>query len=167
MVNITPYFWRLTLYEIIQPLIKIASANMAAWSSLSDVSGYGPLWETMLRNNLKFSNECARGFFGMLDQSREIMKCQAETVARRTEQMAGHVVHAGMRSIAIATQARKLDRDRRIFRVALPGERRCEEGMDRRCLPLEAGGFDYHVVPPKAAKQASHDEVSGAHLGRR
>lgn len=156
------------MYEIIQPFINVASANMAALSNLKDVSGYVSLWETIFRNNLKFSNECAHSFFGMMDQSREIMKCQVETVARRTEQMAGHVVHAGIRSIAIATQARKLDRDRRIFRVPLPGERRCEEGMDRRCLAHEGPGFDYHVLPAKAGKKrVHHGEASSAHPGHR
>lgn len=122
--------------EIIHPLIDLASANVDLMSKFNFWPEYTALCETILKNNLRLANECTGSMLGLMKHSQDLLKCQAETVSRRTEQLAGHVVHASVRSIAIAAQARKVKRDRRMFCVTLPGERRCPEGMDRRlCAP--------------------------------
>lgn len=120
------------MYEIIKPFIDPSSTSIASLPWLVCQAEYVRLWRVMADSQLRLTHQCVQGMFDVMDKGVEVMDCQAELLARRTGQVAQQLADAGVRSLCIATQARKQERDRRILRVAFPGERRCPEETDRR-----------------------------------
>lgn len=97
--------------------------------SLSD------LWRSTLENQACFISNCADDMLVQLARNRLLMANQLKQISAHSERMITLMAHTACRALAIATQARKKDCDRRVFSLPLPGERRVESLMDRRkCL---------------------------------
>lgn len=131
------------MYKIVNPFINLANASLAALSHFMLTSGdslerkANTLWQASLENQARFVNEYTRELLDALAQGRQSMTGHMEILHQRTEHVASQLAHSTVRAMAIATQARREKRDRRVFPLPLPGERRTGEDEDRR-LPLIA-----------------------------
>ena len=129
---------RKILHNILTPFINLANANFVALSRFllapADPGHYGgnELWRAVMINQAGFVHEYSAEMLELLNQSRELMVGNMEKLSQRTETVAAELAHSTVRAVAIATQARREKRDRRVFPLPLPGSRRITEDPDRR-----------------------------------
>lgn len=132
------------MYKIVNPFINLANASLAALSNFMLTSEdsleqkTAALWQASLENQARFVNEYTKELLATLAQSRQLMTGHMETLHQRTEHVATQLAHSTVRAVAIATQARREKRDRRVFPLPLPGERRTTGQEGDRRLPLIA-----------------------------
>lgn len=126
--------------KTIEPFLNLACANLSACCRFMQAPEYTALWRESIDNYARFSTECTQCMLTLPLQNYSLMNNLMDSVSHRTEEAASHVAHASIRAVAIATQARKQNRDRRVLRVPLPEERRTDEKFDRR----HSAGF--HVL---------------------
>jgi len=130
----------LTLFKLIHPFINFAHASVITFSDFLLAGSRGDdsaklLWQSALENQARFINEYTDALLDTLAQSRETVNGQVDKLHKRSEHVATQLAHSTVRAVAIATQARREKRDRRLFPLPLPAERRVARGGDRRTPP--------------------------------
>lgn len=125
--------------KIVDPLINLAHNNLQAVSEVVagapvDPVKLGGLWRTTLENQARFVNECTDCLLYQMSRNRILMSVHLRRMSATTEHVASLLSHATVRALAIATNPRHLDRDRRVFSLPLPrpAERRLHVVRDRR-----------------------------------
>lgn len=129
--------------KIVDPLINLASNNLRA---VSEVVAEAPridpvrlngLWRSTLENQARFVSECTDCLLYQMSRNRLLMSAQMQKMSATTEHVTSLVSHAAVRALAIATNARHINRDRRVFSLPRPAERRLHAVPDRRLAALD------------------------------
>lgn len=134
------------MYKIIYPFINLATGSLAGFSRFilasprTDERLASQLWQSTLENQACFINEYTAAVLDSLAQSRQAMNAICEKLHCRSELVANQLAHSTVRAVAIATQARREKRDRRVFPLPRVHERRAGYPRDRR-LPLPADAY--------------------------
>jgi len=126
--------------KIVDPLINLASNNLQAVSEVVagapriDPVRLNGLWRSTLENQARFVSECTDCLLYQMSRNRLLISNQMKRMSASTEHLTAVISHAAVRSLAIATNARHIDRDRRVFSLPLPrpAERRFHVVPDRR-----------------------------------
>lgn len=137
------------MYKIIDPLINLANNNLQAVSEVVTdapemaLSTLGRLWCSAMENQARFVSEFTDCMLFQMSRNRSLMSDQMKKMSATTEHVTLLVSHATVRSLAIATNARHINRDRRVFSLPLPNERRLHVVTDRRQLAPSQGGSPF------------------------
>lgn len=136
------------MFKIINPFINFTYASLNSFADFMSASSRGDadpaklLWQSALENQARFINEYTEALLDVLARNRERVSGEVDKLHIRGQHVATQLAHSTVRAVAIATQARREKRDRRLFPLPLPGERRAARGGDRRApSPLEG----YHA----------------------
>lgn len=127
--------------RIVDPLINLANNNLRAVSEVIagspriDPARLTDLWRSTLENQARFVSECTDCLLYQMSRNRLLMRTQMQKMSATTEHVTSLVSHAAVRTLAIATNARHINRDRRVFSLPRPAERRLHAVPDRRLLP--------------------------------
>jgi hypothetical protein len=126
------------MYKIIDPLINLANNNLQAVSEVVSAAPQvapeklGGLWRSTFENHARFVSECTDCILFQISRNRLLISDQMNKMSATTEHVTSLVSHAAVRAFAIATNARHTKRDRRVFPLPLPTERRFHVVKDRR-----------------------------------
>lgn len=110
-----------------------------AAASPADGSGLPGLWLATMEIQARLFSEYTDCLLSQLSKNQELVAEQMKKFSSRTEQVASLMAHAAVRSLAIATQARQEESDRRVFPLPLPKDRRSLAREDRRTSPFRNG----------------------------
>lgn len=134
------------MYPFLNPLIQLAAANLEAFSHfVLEPEGAGrdrlaEFWRESIDNQAEFTEACIQGWMRVLARQRSLLDGQLARFSDEAERVAAEVARTAVRAVGIATHARRGKRDRRIFSLPLPVDRRQAAGADRRgLLPGNAG----------------------------
>ncbi len=90
------------------------------------------LWRSTLEIQANLLGECTKSVLTQLARNRLLVSNQLKQMSAQTERLISAMAHISCRSVAIATNARRKDCERRVFPLPLPSDRRFETQMDRR-----------------------------------
>jgi hypothetical protein len=128
------------LYPFLNSLIQLARANLAAVShfvldpEVPERERLAEFWRESIENQAQFTEDCIQGWMKVLARQRTLVDGQFSRLSDDAERVAAEVARTAVRAVGIATQARRGKRDRRIFSLPLPVDRRQSVRADRRGL---------------------------------
>jgi hypothetical protein len=99
----------------------------------------GNLWHTSLEIQARLFREYSDCMLSQIAKNQALIAEQMEKMSARTEHVTSLMAHAAVRAVAIAAQARREDRDRRVLTLPLPQDRRSGAREDRRISPFGNG----------------------------
>ena len=140
------------MYKFLNPLIHLATANLEALSRFaiepegSEGDRMAEFWRDTMNNQARFVSECTQGWMQVLARQRALLDGQWSQLSDGAERVAAEMARTTARAVGIATQARRGKRDRRIFSVPLPVDRRIAPRSDRRTRIAA-------ILPPVALPQ--------------
>jgi hypothetical protein len=127
------------VFQLIQPFVDLANQNLAALSQCfltptedAEQKADNSLWRHILENQARFVERFTDELLGVMALNRRLLFGQMAKLSVHGEHVATQLAHTAVRAVAIATQARREKRDRRIFPLPLPAERRDGPRADRR-----------------------------------
>lgn len=127
------------MFQLIQPFVDLANQNLAALSQCfltpaedAEQQAGDRLWRLTLENQARCVEKYTAALLGVMALNRRLLFGQMARLSEHGEHVATQLAHTAVRAVAIATQARREKRDRRIFPLPLPAERRAGPRADRR-----------------------------------
>lgn len=132
------------MYKFLNPWVNLASAQILALSRFALDPAAAPaerlasLWRDARRDQAQFVTEWTDNCLQFLARQRQLNDGQFNRISQETERVAVELARTTARAVGIATQARRSRRDRRIFSLPLPEDRRAAAPGDRRIRPALA-----------------------------
>lgn len=127
------------MFQLIQPFVDLANQNLAALSQCfltpeadAEQQASDRLWRHTLENQVRCMEKYSAALLDVMLLNRRLLFGQMAGLSKHGEHVARQLAHTAVRAVAIATQARRGKRDRRVFPLPLPAERRAGPRAERR-----------------------------------